>query len=183
MVGDNMKTQKEQVRTIETNKGYQAYHSLQWWTDHLKNSDEIVLSYEDSMGDRHVEKLLFFDDIRHIDIPGTEPVDYICFQKNRSMLGNKPLMVPVLPANVIKIFTIRGEEFRPGKRFKIDGSVPTHSGSVHNTEKKNTRTKGTEPGFEIREKSGRFACPCGNDFGTRSHAVYHHKEHLKRRVA
>ena len=193
---------KPPAPVLEKDHGYQAYHSLQWWKEHLENGDSIELSYEDSLGDQHPRKLLFFDTIEHVSMVGAEPMDYLCFQKERTTLGNKSLAVPVIPSSVVRIFSVRGEEFVRSKNFKVAGkSEPekkpepqaqkhtgntsgSTSGSSPEPRKKSGSGISTKPstklGFEIVEKEGRFYCPCGNNFGSKSHAVYHHKHHVRK---
>jgi hypothetical protein len=164
---------------IEKDHGYQAYHSLQWWKDHMENGDQIELSYEDSLGDQHSKKLLFFDTIEHVEMVGADPIDYLCFQKERTTLGNRSVAIPVLPSNVVKIFMIRGEEFTSGKRFRIAGNATEikHSGSPEPEQVKESIVK-TSNNSGIVEKNGRFYCPCGNSYVDKGHAVWNHKNHM-----
>ena len=194
---------------VEKDKGYQSYHTSAWWNDHLQHGDKIVLSYRDGLDDAHEKQPLLFDEVRTVDIEGVESLDYICFQIADENLGNRSLTIPVLPVNVIKIFSIRGEEYYKGKKFKVDS--PSYSGSTAMepenpvkddsgtteqepaSEKKDpefqkkepvkspVKPSSKDPGFEIVEKDGRFFCPCGNDFGKKAHAVFHHKNHLKKK--
>ena len=192
--------------------------------EHLKHGDEVVISYRDGLDDAHEKKSLFFDEIRNVEIEGIENVEYLCFQISQNNLGNKSLTIPILPVNIMKIFSIGGEEYQKGKKFKIkeslnepvnpDTGVPDHSlrgeeavkkmqelkalanessadekpisESEAKTEKKPSTPKekksdNKDLGFEIVENGGRFYCPCGNDFGTKAHAIYHHKNHLKKK--
>lgn len=204
-----VKKQNLKAGIVERDKGYQSYHTSAWWNDHLQHGDKIVLSYRDGLDDAHEKQPLLFDEVRTVDIEGVESIDYICFQIADENLGNRSLTIPVLPVNVIKIFSIRGEEYYKGKKFKVDS--PSYSGSTAMepenpvtddsgtteqepaSEKKDPEFQKKEPvkspvkpsskdlGFEIVEKDGRFFCPCGNDFGKKAHAVFHHKNHLKKK--
>lgn len=232
-----VKQEKKQRKTtlkagiVERDKGYQSYHTATWWNEHLKHGDEVVISYRDGLDDAHEKKPLFFDEVRNVEIEGIENVEYLCFQVSKNNLGNKSLTIPILPVNVMKVFSIRGEEYHKGKKFKIkefpkepvnpDTGVPDHSlkgeeavkkmqelkelvnespadeKTISEPETKNeispakTEKKPSTPkekksdnkdlGFEIVEKDGRFYCPCGNDFGKKAHAIYHHKNHLKKK--
>ena len=173
----------------------------------MENGDQVELSYEDSLGDRHPRKLLFFDTIEHVTMVGADPIDYLCFQKERSTLGNRSVAIPVLPSSVVKIFMIRGEEFSHGKKFRIVSEPAEEKVSglrIQKDESKNSgstsgivsdprekkpaeaKKKGSvmkdaiKPDFNIVEKDRRYVCPCGNDFKTKAHAVYHHKNHIKK---
>ena len=204
-----VKKQNLKAGIVERDKGYQSYHTSAWWNDHLQHGDKIVLSYRDGLDDAHEKQPLLFDEVRTVDIEGVESIDYICFQIADENLGNRSLTIPVLPVNVIKIFSIRGEEYYKGKKFKVDS--PSYSGSTAMepenpvkddsgtteqepaSEKKDpefqkkepvkspVKPSSKDPGFEIVEKDGRFFCPCGNDFGKKAHAVFHHKNHLKKK--
>ena len=178
--------QRAQRIVIEKDHGYQAYHSLQWWKEHTENGDQVELSYEDSLGEQHSKKLLFFDTIEHVEMVGADPIDYLCFQKERATLGNRSVAIPVLPPNVIKIFMIRGEEFSPGKKFRITGKPreeKTHPGSPETIPEPEYAVKPTvkisrNSNFEITEKNKRFCCPCGNSYTDKGHAVWNHKKHI-----
>ena len=173
---DKIWTVSKTVRhPIEKDHGYQAYHSLQWWKEHIENGDQVELSYEDSLGDQHSRKLLFFDVIEHVEMVGADPIDYLCFQKERTTLGNRSVAIPVLPSSVVKIFRIRGEEFVSGKKFRIAGN---HSGSSEPEQVKESTVK-TSNNSGIVEKAGRFYCPCGNSYVDKGHAVWNHKNNIR----
>ncbi len=35
--------------------------------------------------------------------------------------------------------------------------------------------------FDVKEINGRFICPCGNSYGLKGHAIWHHRNHVKRK--
>lgn len=161
-----------------------------WWEENVKKGDKISFKSKENK-----EISLIFERVAYYDQYG-EDLTQLIFQRKKEGIGDKANAIIYHPEDIqmitnmndtpMKIFKSRTVKINYNMRqSSLDVKRKTTKAATSvNGQKKSPVSKEQSvqsgSGFNVQEINGRFVCPCGNSYFDRGHAVWNHKNHIRK---